>query len=424
MIAFFIKSTACLMVLYGFYHIFLRQHKILLFNRFYLISSLVFSMIIPQISIPVKSSFPIKNTLERLTLTTGQLIHGGEIIEKSTPLFTFQNILTVLFFIISSILLIRFALNIFRITRKILISNKVEYSKTLLVFVEERTLPYSFFKYIFVNKADYENGKIEKELLMHEEAHCLQYHSIDIIIIELLNVFFWFNPAIWLFRKSILLNHEYYADNKVLKVRDSIDYQQLLLNILLRNNSNYLVSNFKYSFIKSRINMMTKSNPMQNSILRKFSAISLFLILAITLTFSQEIKKTDTRMNFENEWWTPILKRHNMTPSGYNNFENVFEMGTTNSIDGRIVTLGNAVFIINDSDKYTIIKTPLAIHDLDKNIIKGDKEVTIDVYKYNSVDSDPLHAYSASGFTYQLKVDKNDGDFKKEQDKAEIKPSK
>ncbi len=370
-------------------------------------------MVIPLIIIPIKSNFPINATLEKFTLNTGQLIQGDMIIENTPSIFTFQNILTALFIIISSILLIRFALNIFRIFRKIFKSKKTDYFKTTLVFVEERILPYSFFRYIFVNQADYENGKIEKELLMHEEAHCLQYHSIDIILIELINVFYWFNPAIWLFRKSILLNHEYYADNKVLTYRDPIDYQQLLLNILLRNNSNYLVSNFKYSFIKSRIYMMTKSNPLHKSILRKSLAISLFLLMAITLTFSQEIKKTDFDKKYQEAWWYPILKKHNMEARAFNTFDPVFEMGTTNSIDGRIVTLENAVFVINDSDKYTIIKTPLAIHDLDKNIIKGDKEVTIDVYKYNLEDSKPLHAYSASGFTYHLKEGKNEGYFKK-----------
>lgn len=415
MIAFFIKSTACLIVLYGFYHIFLRQQKILLFNRFYLIFSLFFSMIIPLITIPVKYNFPINDTLGRFTLTTGQLIKGEATLEHSLPIITIQNILTTLFIIISLALLIRFVLNIFRIFRKILRSKKVDYSKSSLVFVEERILPYSFFRYIFVNQSDYENGRIEQELLMHEEAHCLQYHSIDIIIIELLNILFWFNPAIWLFRKSIILNHEYYADNKVLTYRDPIDYQQLLLNILLRNNSNYLVSNFKYSLIKSRIKMMTKSNPIHNSILRKVSAISLFLIMSITLTFSQEIKKIDTGMNLENEWWIPILKKHNITPTAFNNFGKVFEMGTTNSIDGRIVTLENAVFVINDSDKYTIIRTPLAIHDLDKNIIKGDKGVTIDTYKYNLEGSKSLHI--ASVFIYYLKENANEWVSKKRQGK-------
>ena len=152
MITFFIKSTACLIVLYGFYHIFLRHQKILLFNRFYLIFSLFFSMIIPLIVIPVKSNFPINSTLERFTFETGQLIQGEAIIENSSSIFTFQNIITALFIIISSFLLIRFALNIFKISRKILISKKVDYSKTSIVLIEERTLPYSFFKYIFVNR--------------------------------------------------------------------------------------------------------------------------------------------------------------------------------------------------------------------------------------------------------------------------------
>jgi len=101
MITFLIKSTACLILLYGFYHIFLRHQKILLFNRFYLIFSLVFSMIIPQIVIPIKSNFPISTTFERFTLTTGQLIQGEAIVENSAPIFKFQFILAALFIIIS-----------------------------------------------------------------------------------------------------------------------------------------------------------------------------------------------------------------------------------------------------------------------------------------------------------------------------------
>ena len=103
--------------------------------------------------------------------------------------------------------------------------------------------------------------------------------------------------------------------------------------------------------------MITKSNPLHNAVLRKISAISLFMVMAITLTFSQEIKKAGNLMNFENEWWTPILKKHNIIPSGFNNFERVFEMGTTNSINNRVVTLKNAFFLLKpDSDGYFILR--------------------------------------------------------------------
>jgi len=316
---------------------------------------------------------------------------------------SFQNILTALFVLVSILLITRFAVNIFRIFRKIHLSKKVHNLNTTIVLIKDKTLPYSFFKYIFITQLDFESGKIEPELILHEEAHCEKYHSIDILIIEIINIFFWFNPAIWLIRKEILLNHEYSADNKVMMLKDPINYQKLLLNILLQNNLNYLVSNFKYSFMKKRLNMMNKNTPLHSAILRKILSISLFLILVITLTFSQEIKKPDYMLMYKQSWWYPILKLHNIEPRAFNTFDPVFEMGTTNSIDGRIVTLENAFFLIkSENDHYTIIRTALAYHDLDKNIIHGDKRVTIEVYKCDSEDTKPLETYTSVGFEYKL----------------------
>ncbi len=290
------------MVLYGFFHFFLRFHKILLFNRFYLISSLVFSLIIPLVVIPVKSNFTVTQSLDKYTYTTGLVLQSKEIVMNHTPLFTYHNIIPVLFIVFSTVLLIRFALNIFRIIAKTIKCKKIENGNITLILVEEKTLPYSFFRYVFVNKSDFENGKIEKELLIHEEAHCLQHHSIDILILEVVNVFFWFNPAIWLFRKAIILNHEYYADNKVLTTSESFGYPQLLINLVIQNNTNCLASNFKYSTIKNRLIMMTKSRPSHNAILRKIAGILLLLMLAMTLTFSQEIKQQDNMIDYSGKW--------------------------------------------------------------------------------------------------------------------------
>jgi bla regulator protein blaR1 len=288
MIIFFIKSTVCLTVLYGFYHFFLHSHKVLLFNRVYLVSSLFFSVITSLILIPVKSNYLLNNSFDKISSATGYFIKGNSTIVNSYSLFTFQNILFPVFVVMTSFLMIRFALNIFRLLSKIKKNKKVDYQKTSLVLIKERTLPYSFFKYIFVNRSDYENGKIEKELLIHEEAHCLQYHSIDIIIIEFLNVFLWFNPAIWLFKKAILLILEFLADNNVLTTFELDDYQNTLLNLVLKNNSASMASNFNYSLTKKRLIMMNKKTNKERMILRKISIIPLFLILLVTLAFAQE----------------------------------------------------------------------------------------------------------------------------------------
>lgn len=212
MMTYFIKTMVCLLIFYGFYHFFLQPYKILIFNRFYLISSLIISMIIPLIIIPIESGFTITDSLNKFTIPVNQTFQYQNINETYAPQIKYQHILTILFITISAILLIRYVINIYRIIRKTNKCKKIESINSILILVEEDALPYSFFKYVFVNKSDFENGKIDKELLMHEEAHCSQYHSIDIIFLELMNVFFWFNPAIWLFRKAILLNHEYYAE--------------------------------------------------------------------------------------------------------------------------------------------------------------------------------------------------------------------
>jgi TonB family protein len=317
MVTYFIKSTICLFLLYGFFHIFLRNHKTLLFNRFFLIFSLIFSLIIPLIEIQVRSGLPLINSLNKLSFNSEQNIQHSGTIDSTTSFLTYQNLILFLYFSISLVLLIRFVLNILKLYSKIRVSFTINDSNTTLILVEEKILPYSFFRFIFVNRGDYESGKIEKELLIHEEAHCSQYHSADIIIIELINLFLWFNPAIWLYRKAILSNHEFYADNEVLTKSDSFDYQQLLLNNLLQNNTNYLVSNFKYSVIKSRLIMMSTIEPANSGILRKTMACILILVLGSSLTISNSpnLNNALTESEIAKVPYSPINFEPNKTTS-------------------------------------------------------------------------------------------------------------
>jgi hypothetical protein len=402
MSAYIIKSAICLFAFYSYYHIFLSRQKILLFNRSYLILSLVFSILIPFIEIPVKSPLLVTKSIDQFSLMTGQIFSGQISAVKSAPSFTLQTTLTAFYFLISFILFIRFAINIFRLVSKIVKSKKVKYQGISLVLINEECLPYSFLKYVFVNRSDFEECKIEKELLIHEEAHCLQFHSIDIIFVELLNVFLWFNPATWLYKRAILLNHEYYADNEVIAKNNLNDYEQLLLKIILRNNANFLVSNFKYSIIKFRLKMMTKSNPLHSAVLSKIAAVALLLIVGISLTFGQEIKNKDFEKNYKKAWWYPILKLHNMKARAFNTFDPVFEMGSTNSINGKIVTLENAVFLIkSDKDQYIIIKSPIAYHDLDKKTIRAENG-TYEAYLFKSEYTNPSETMTFKNLNYQI----------------------
>ena len=225
-----------------------------------------------------------------------------------------------------------------------------------------------------------------------------------IIFIELIKIIFWFNPIIWILKKEMQLNHEYLADNKVLETQNLKSYQDILLNLVFRNNSTYLASNFNYSLTKKRLIMMTKNNSSMKSMVRKMTIVPLVLILAVSLTFSQENLSKESLKNFDKEWWYPILEKHKIEPQAFNNFENVFEMGSSNSIKNKIVTLTDALFIIKQNDGYLIFKSPLAYHDLDKNTISGDVGV-METFKYNSKDANPIARSSFKKFIFEVNND-------------------
>jgi len=136
---------------------------------------------------------------------------------------------------------------------------------------------------------------------------------------------------------------------------------------------------------------MTKTNSSRKAAFRKIAAIQLFFFMAVTLTFSQEQKSN--MFNFQNEWWYPILVKHNVNPSGYNNFKNIFEMGETNSIIDGVCTLTNAFMIIRDSvDNYMIIESPLIIHDLNNEIVRANSG-TVKKFKKDSNPTEPYEVW-------------------------------
>jgi hypothetical protein len=114
-------------------------------------------------------------------------------------------------------LLFRLLYNIQKVVERTRNAAKQIWENVSLVFINERQLPHAFLNYIFINKDDFENGKVEVELLKHELAHIKQRHSYDIIFIEILKAIFWFNPLLILFEKAIKLNHEFLADQSVIK---------------------------------------------------------------------------------------------------------------------------------------------------------------------------------------------------------------
>jgi beta-lactamase regulating signal transducer with metallopeptidase domain len=104
---------------------------------------------------------------------------------------------------------------------------------------------------------------IEKLKIIHAWVNTRNpKHSLDILLIETLKVLFWFNPIFIFYKKAIQLNHEFLADEKVVKSHNDVPfYQNLLISKANANPTYYLASNLNYSVTKKRLIMMTKPHP-------------------------------------------------------------------------------------------------------------------------------------------------------------------
>ena len=275
---FLIKSTITLFVLLEVYYLFLEKEKIHAFNRFYLLFSLVFSIVIPFITIEVIQE------IAQPTVKTGniQILQGSGVILEETNYLAIG--LWTLYAVVTFALTIRFFSNINTILTKMKSNTAIDYKKAKLVLVPEKTVPHTFLNTIFINETEYNNREIEAELYTHELTHVTQKHTLDILFIELLKTVFWFNPIFIFYKKAIQLNHEFLADEKVVNSYNNVPfYQSLLLSKANANPTFYLASNLNYLITKKRLLMMTKTTSKNISILKKMAIAPVLAVLLFSL---------------------------------------------------------------------------------------------------------------------------------------------
>jgi len=311
MIEYILKSSLSLIFLFGLYWFLLRKEKLFEFNRFFLVLSVVFSLLVPFISIPVnfKTTPGLENFIPAYDnvipeISTPDNIVPGDVsisqlyIEKETSVIKISAILLLLYISGVILFLIRFLRNIYFIIRRIKSSAKISFKEYRIVLTNDKTDPCCFFSSIYLNRDDYLNGRIDKELLDHELEHAKQSHTIDIILIELVKIFYWFNPVHILYDRAIRINHEYLADDGVISEKSDIkSYAEVLLSFITGNRNMSLTSGSNHSFTKMRLMMMMKPGS-GSFIYGARIAMTLFMGTALFLLLS--FKESDKQLSPSN----------------------------------------------------------------------------------------------------------------------------
>lgn len=142
--------------------------------------------------------------------------------------------------------------------------------------------PFSLFKYIVMSVEDYE--QYQTPILLHEQEHIRQLHTLDLVLLTVVQVIQWFNPFVWMLGRDLKMIHEYEADKAMLKYGVDIkNYQYLLVNKSNGPSAFAMVNGFVHSQLVSRIIMLNKK---QSKVLAytRYTIFIPMLLLSFVLT--------------------------------------------------------------------------------------------------------------------------------------------
>ncbi len=319
MILYFIKSTFLLLVFYFIYKIALQDKKSLKFNRFYLISTPILGLILPFINF---SFFVTQNPITETKQIVIEEIESFSSLEN-LEIIQNQNFITnleVFFLSITLLFLIKFTFNIFSILKLKNKGEKIKNEYGNIILHSKVKTPFSFINNMYINSKAWNNKKIETEILLHEQGHIKEKHSIDIITIEVLKILFWFQPMLYLYKKAIQENHEYLADSYCIKkIKNINNYQHIILNYYSEQNKSYeLSSSFNYENLKKRFIMMknTKKGNVNKVVFYTTAFVLTYFSLVGFETKAETINKVENTISnkienlIENEIVNEIVKNY------------------------------------------------------------------------------------------------------------------
>ena len=274
-----IEVGLCLIAFYLLWKLLLSRETFHRFNRVALLLVMVLAMVLPWIQFTIASPTPVANPivmLEELIITPASATQP----EQVNSFWNIMNIANVLYFIGVALVaawLLHSQWSLHRLLRKG--RKELLPGGVTLHIIPGDQAPFSYFKHIVINEQDYQDN--QREILVHEQAHFRLGHSWDVLFIELMTMFQWWNPAAWLIGRELRQVHEYEADEAV--VNQGVDVKQYQLLLIKKSVGDQLFSmanNFNYQSLKKRIRMMTIN---KSSRLRQLRALAVVPVTALAL---------------------------------------------------------------------------------------------------------------------------------------------
>ena len=333
-ISFIVESLICSGLFLVLYRWMLAKKVGFRICRAYLIVTMVLSVTIPIMDVPL---YPSENVVRLSEWTVFSfddfgavpadleeavaVNHNSEAIKpESSAQVTGKSIdlkliLTILYTLVGAISLALLAYNTARIYRL--------RSKSKLTYEEDYTLaehediktPFSFIRTIFMG-FNYEPQE-RRQILTHEASHVRHRHSYERLFMSVLRSIFWFNPFFWMAEKDLEEVQEWEADKDVLDEGWNLKtYRTTIFKQLFGYNPD-ITCGLNHSLTKQRFIMMTQSRRGKGAWIRL--AATLPVIAAAFLAFGcgvkSEAKAEKTATNLTSDRQEPLTFRIHVAKS-------------------------------------------------------------------------------------------------------------
>lgn len=271
-IPYLIESNLILIILGLVYIALLRNRLKEEDKRYFILFSILFSFLTPLLHIESKLASDINFQVVLAEIST---------ISTPSENITWSPTLLILgvYFIAFALLSFNFFRSLFSIARMIIGNNASAFQyqgKSYKVFYNAKS-EFSFFNFIFLKNENTYTEREKQMIIAHEGVHAKEYHSLDLILMELATCLIWFNPIIYLLKNEIRQIHEIIADKETLKNYSIEEYKSLLVKQTI-NTMNLPILNYLSKRVsKTRLNHLIAAP--RGSKLRAVFTLPIFVIM-------------------------------------------------------------------------------------------------------------------------------------------------
>lgn len=296
LLIYLVKSSTLLLLFYTTYYFLLKKDTFFNTNRWFLLSGLFISALLPLLTIEktvwVEPAIPSGQPINVETISTTAVEVATTI---QSNVFSWEIAIAVLYGIGVTVFLTQLTVEFYSLRKIIRRKNRFQSDGFEFIEVNELISPFSFFKKIVYNPNLFQTEELEN-IIEHEKIHAKQLHSLDVLIGRIYCILFWWNPIVWFYKKAMIQNLEFIADqNALAKAVDKKSYLLTLLKITTAEKHVAITNHFYQSLIKKRIVMLHKNQSKKQNSWKYFIVLPalVFFILTYQVEVLAQVKESN-----------------------------------------------------------------------------------------------------------------------------------